>query len=164
MTFSGLLQGGHIIGKSFLTSDNPYIKVNLALQNAQAQIEREIFVKSSHREVTSDDIKLVYLNSANVVTKKDLDNLRNEFIDRIGKLEKKTRKKKPVTKADRVYNRFKKELEQEYFGKIVAIDVDLSRVVGIGDTFDEAYDRAIEETGKEQFDFKRVGHSYLFKF
>jgi len=166
MTFSGLLHGGHIINKDFLTSDNPQVKMNLALQNHLFQIQREMFGMSPHREViAAGRIKQVYLDSADVVTKKDLDDLRNEFVDRIAKLEKKkTRNKKPVKKANRIYNRFKKELELEHFGKIVAIDVDLERVVGIGDTFDEAYDRATEETGKEQFDFKRVGYSYLFKF
>ena len=43
----------------------------------------------------------------------------------------------------------------------MAIDEESGRIVGMGDTVLSAYDQAKEATGKEQFDFKRVGYRYL---
>ena len=65
------------------------------------------------------------------------------------------------TKADLVYERYREELEKEHFGKIVAIDTDSEKIVGIGYNISEAYKLAQKKTGKKQFDFKRVGYSYI---
>ena len=69
--------------------------------------------------------------------------------------------KRVRTKTDIIYDRFKKELELKYHGKIVAIDDDLEKIVGIGESVLEVYNKAVEETGKDQFNFRRVGYSYI---
>lgn len=82
---------------------------------------------------------------------------------RVRELEKRAGKKRERTKADLVYEFCKEELEEKHFGKIVAIDTELGQIVGVGDTILEAYNKAKERTGKEQFDFKRVGYKYIHK-
>ena len=82
---------------------------------------------------------------------------------RIRELERRVGGKREITKADIVYEYFRKELEETQFGKIVAIDTELEAVVGVGDTILEAYNVAKENTGKDQFDFKRVGYKYIHK-
>ena len=82
---------------------------------------------------------------------------------RVRELERRVGGKREITKADVVYEYFRKELEETQFGKIVAIDTELEAVVGVGDTILEAYNVAKENTGKDQFDFKRVGYKYIHK-
>ncbi|HEY4675397.1 MAG TPA: hypothetical protein VIH48_05020 [Candidatus Bathyarchaeia archaeon] len=82
---------------------------------------------------------------------------------RVQYLEKRAGGKRKLTKADFVVELNKKELETKYFGKIVAIDADSLEVVGIGDTILEAYNNAKEKTGKDQFDFRRIGYSYVYR-
>lgn len=81
---------------------------------------------------------------------------------RVRELERRVGKRREITKADIVYERFRKELEETQFGKIVAIDMESEEIVGIGDTVLEAYNMAQEKTGKDQFDFKRVGYKYVY--
>lgn len=82
---------------------------------------------------------------------------------RVSELESRVGGKMEPTEADYVYRLFKEELEKEHFGKIVAIDTDLKEIVGIGNTVLEAYKIAKEKTGKDQFDFRRVGYKYIYK-
>lgn len=87
----------------------------------------------------------------------ELENLKR----RVGELEIRIGKRRIPTKADHVYNLYKEKLEEKHFGKIVAIDTDSEEIVGMGDSVLEAYNDANRETGKEQFDFKRVGYKYV---
>lgn len=64
-------------------------------------------------------------------------------------------------KADQVYAKFKKKLEADHFGKIVAIDTNLGEIVGIGGTVLEVYDKVKEKTPKTRFAFRRVGSPYI---
>lgn len=92
--------------------------------------------------------------------------VREEIIElkkRIRKLEKSVGEERKPTKVDYVYELHKEGLERQYFGKVVAIDTDLDKIVGIGDTVLEAYEKARAKTGKEQFDFRRVGYDYIEK-
>lgn len=82
---------------------------------------------------------------------------------RVYELEKRVGGKREPTEADFVYELHKKELEENYFGKIVAIDTELGEIAGKGDTILEAYNEAKERTGKDQFDFKRVGYKYIHR-
>lgn len=82
---------------------------------------------------------------------------------RVRELERRVGGKREPTKVDFVYELFKEELEEKHFGRIVAIDTDLEEIVGVGDTILEAYNKAKEKTGKDQFDFKRVGYKYIHK-
>jgi|GEM_PF-564988 hypothetical protein len=79
----------------------------------------------------------------------------------IRRLKKYAPQQEEYTESDRIYEHFKAELEEKYYGKVVAIDDDLGRIVGIGDTLSDAYEAAKEATRKKQFDFKRVGYRYL---
>lgn len=82
---------------------------------------------------------------------------------RVQELEMRVGERRRSTEANRVYELFQKELEKEHFGKIVAIDTELKQIVGIGDTLLEAYNNAKSKTGKDQFDFQRVGYRYIHK-
>ena len=82
---------------------------------------------------------------------------------RVRELERRVGGRREITKADIVYENFRKELEETQFGKIVAIDTEKGEIVGKGATILEAYKEAKERTGKDQFDFKRVGYKYLYK-
>ena len=81
----------------------------------------------------------------------------------VAELKKRLGGRRKPTKADLVYEQYKAELEKRYFGKIVAIDTDLGEIVGVGDTILEAYEEAKKKTGKDKFDFRRVGFKYVFK-
>ena len=70
---------------------------------------------------------------------------------------------KEPTKADLIYEAHKKELEREHFGEIVAIDIDLGEIVGIGKTIIEAYKQAKQKSSKGEFSYKRVGYSSVYK-
>lgn len=67
------------------------------------------------------------------------------------------------SKADLVYLMFKDELEKEHCGKIVAIDVESERIVGLGNSILDAYQEAREKTGKKQFSYRRVGFPFVHK-
>jgi len=82
---------------------------------------------------------------------------------RVGELETRLVEKREPTRVDYVYDLFKEELEKKHFGRIVAIDTDSDKIVGVGDTILEAYDKAKEKTGKDRFDFRRVGYRYIHK-
>jgi len=86
-----------------------------------------------------------------------------ELKRRVRELEARVGERRKPTMADYVYELFKEELEEKHFGKIVAIDAESEKIVGIGDTILEAYNMAVKETGKDQFDFRRVGYKYIYK-
>ena len=67
------------------------------------------------------------------------------------------------SKADLIYFKFKDELEKEHFGKIVAIDVDSEKIVGIGNSILEAYSEAKKNTSKKQFSYRRVGFDFVHR-
>ncbi|MHA1431703.1 MAG: hypothetical protein ACTSRV_15125 [Candidatus Freyarchaeota archaeon] len=93
----------------------------------------------------------------------ELERILKERNTELETLKKRVGGKRKPTKADYVYELFKEELEKEHFGKIVAIDTELKKIVGIGDTVLEAYRQAKKNTGKDQFDFRRVGYSYIHR-
>jgi len=95
---------------------------------------------------------------------------RNELEKRVRRLEKEIEqlKKRMVpqrvfTKADIIYEKYRDKLERNYFGKIVAIDTETKRIVGIGNTILEAYEMARKKTSKNKFSFKKVGYPYVYK-
>ena len=61
--------------------------------------------------------------------------------------------------ADVVFKKISKELESEYFGKIVAIDAD-SGSYFIGNSELDAYKKAVQKYPNKKFVFKRVGSDY----
>lgn len=94
----------------------------------------------------------------------------NPLVKRIENLEREVRelrKKREIakvpSKADLIYLKFKEELEQEHFGKIVAIDVDSGKIVGIGSSILEAYSEAKKNTSKKQFSYRRVGFDFVHR-
>lgn len=89
---------------------------------------------------------------------------------RVSSLENEMRKLKSILiqeheipEVDRIYEKFKEELESKYFGKIVAIDLESEIVAGIGSSVLEAYEKAKEKSPKNKFSYKRVGYAYVFK-
>lgn len=82
---------------------------------------------------------------------------------KVQELEKRVGGKREFTKADLVIEFKREELEKDHFGKIVAIDPDSMSIVGIGNSVLEAYREAKEKTGKDQFDFRRIGYKYVYR-
>ena len=65
------------------------------------------------------------------------------------------------TKADRIYENERENLESKYMSKIVAIDSKSEKVAGIGDSILEAYKVATKNSTQKQFTFRRVGCNYI---
>lgn len=68
-----------------------------------------------------------------------------------------------VAKADVIYDKFRKALEKDCFGKIVAIDIDSEKIVGHGNTVLEAFRDAESKTGKKRFSYRKVGYTYVYR-
>jgi hypothetical protein len=68
-----------------------------------------------------------------------------------------------INKVNIVYERFREQLEQNDFGKIVAIDLDSEKIVGIGNSVMEAYKDALRNSERHSFSYKRVGSPYLYR-
>jgi len=81
----------------------------------------------------------------------------------VDKLRKEKMCQKLVSQADLVYAKHKKSLEKDHFGKIVAIDIDSQKVVGIGTSILEAYKKAKEKTSKDRFTYRRVGFPFVHR-
>jgi hypothetical protein len=64
-----------------------------------------------------------------------------------------------IKESEMIYEEHKAELEENCYGKVVAIDNTERKIVGIGDTILEAFDDANAKTKKEKFSFKRVGYT-----
>ncbi len=128
-------------------SDDPSLRVGFDVLRLSTQFETEQFFTASAPDLTQA-VNLIKTRLERLTAKVD-------------ELDKRTITGIPLTEVDRVYNRFKKQLEREHFGEFVAIDTESGRIVGIGDTVLSAYDQAKEATGKEQFDFKRAGYRHL---
>lgn len=89
---------------------------------------------------------------------------RMEWLEReVEKLKTKEKVKTLPSKADLVYLIFKDELEKEHYGKIVAIDVKSKKIVGLGSSILEAYQKAKEKTGRKQFSYRRIGFPFVHK-
>lgn len=80
------------------------------------------------------------------------------FAKKIDDLEQNKRAIEKPSTSQLIYDEQKSELEKQYFGKIVAIDNEERKVVGIGETILEAYTEAKASTKKDKFSFKRVGY------
>lgn len=133
------------IDRGFEVSEDPFNNILASEQFILAQIEKAEFVERPTIENFYEEYKS---------TRIEVEELKAALEELVGK-------KRPLTQADYIYNRFKKELERDHRGKIIAIDIDRGCIAGIGDTVDDTYEQAVKETGKEQFAFKRVGFSYL---
>ena len=71
-----------------------------------------------------------------------------------------------IIKGEEIYDENKKKLEKAFLGKIVAIEIESRDVAGIGESLDEAYEKAVKKYPKKQFYFRKVGPcpapGYLF--
>jgi len=65
--------------------------------------------------------------------------------------------------SDRIYEKFKEELEKKHYGKIVAIDLESENIVGIGNTILEAYEEARKKSKKSKFAYRKVGYPFICK-
>jgi len=69
-------------------------------------------------------------------------------------------------KGEEIYEKNRERLEKAYLGKIVAIEIDSGTVAGVGDTLDEAYEKASKKRPGKKFYFRKVGPcaatSYLY--
>lgn len=71
-----------------------------------------------------------------------------------------------VIKGEEVYERNKEKLEKTHLGKIVAIETESETIAGIGETLDQAYEKAKKKHPDKKFYFRKVGShpapTYLF--
>lgn len=114
-----------------------------------AQLQAQNFLQNYLRVVRTDQ--------QIIPERKEIESLKR----RVGELERRVGGKRLPTESDLIYKNIQKEYEEKYFGKIIAIDPQLRKVVGIGDSISEAYEKAQRKTKKDQFDFRRVGYNYI---
>jgi len=86
-----------------------------------------------------------------------------KFETEIDELKKHLRMKTKPSKIDIIYEKYKSELEDKYFGKIVAIDIDEEIIVSIGDDIKDAYNKAIKKSDKKKFAYKRIGYDAIYR-
>lgn len=71
-----------------------------------------------------------------------------------------------VIKGEEIYEQNKEKLEKAYLGKIIAIETQSGTIAGIGESLDEAYEKALEKYPGKKFYFRKVGPypapTYLF--
>ncbi len=71
-----------------------------------------------------------------------------------------------VIKGEEAYEQNKEKLEKTHLGKIVAIETESGTIAGIGETLDQAYEKAIKKHPSKKFYFRKVGShpapTYLF--
>jgi hypothetical protein len=69
------------------------------------------------------------------------------------------------TRGSLVYDKLNKDLglDEKYAGKVVAIEVITKKVVGVGDSVDDAYADSKSKTDSKNLYFKKVGKEYLFR-
>ena len=69
------------------------------------------------------------------------------------------------TRGMAVYDEVNEEqgLDMKFAGKVVAIEIDTKKVVGVGDSVEAAYADARGKTDSKKLYFKKVGKDYLFK-
>jgi len=72
-----------------------------------------------------------------------------------------------VKRGERVYEANREKWERLYPGKIIAIEIEGKILAGVGETLDEACEKALEEYPDKRFYFRKVGpcpatsHLYL---
>jgi hypothetical protein len=108
-----------------------------------------------HQNVKNESVEEVAL-------KKRVDVLEKQcafFAKKLKAMIEQNREAEKPKESDLIYNEHKAEYEEKYSGKIIAIDNAERKVVGVGDTILEAYEKANAETSKTKFSFKRVGYT-----
>lgn len=66
-----------------------------------------------------------------------------------------------TTIGGHIYEELRKQIEEKYPDKIVAIDLENKTVVGVGNSVEEAYKEALKNSPKKRFYFRHVGKNYL---
>lgn len=68
--------------------------------------------------------------------------------------------------GEKIYEENKAEWEKAYLGKIIAIEVESRSLAGVGDSLDEAYEKAVKKYPGKPLYFRKVGPcaapGYLF--
>jgi hypothetical protein len=69
------------------------------------------------------------------------------------------------TRGSVVYDELNKQmhLEEQFMHKVVAVDVKSEKLVAVGDTVEEAYEKARSKTKSRNLYFRRVGRDYLLR-
>ena len=62
-----------------------------------------------------------------------------------------------ASRGEGVYRKLRRELEKNYIGKVVAIDIEKEEIAGIGDDVNEAYKAASKKCPNRPFYFRKVG-------
>jgi hypothetical protein len=119
---------------------------------------------------SSDDAMLDFYDIIRSLSKRTRNVRKATLEERVEALERemqKIRQKSAIArkpnKVDTVYEMFREELEEKYAGKIVAIDIDSKKIVGVGDNIFSAYRDARRNSDKPKFSYKRVGSPYVYR-
>jgi len=135
--------------------------------------KRVVRPKTSDRRpsfISQDDLRLDFYDILKAYLMKTRDIKRITLEEKVEALEKeiqKLKQKNPsiekMSKADMIYELFREELEEKYFGKIVAIDINGKKIVGVGRNVLEAYKDALKNSNRSSFSYKKVGYPYVYK-
>jgi len=62
-----------------------------------------------------------------------------------------------ASRGEGLYRKLRNELEKNYMGKVVAIDIEKEEIAGIGDDINDAYKAASKKSPNRPFYFRKVG-------
>lgn len=62
-----------------------------------------------------------------------------------------------ANRGEEVYRKLRRELEESYMGKVVAIDIEKEEMAAIGDDINEVYRAATNKYPNRPFYFRKVG-------
>jgi len=68
--------------------------------------------------------------------------------------------------GERIYEENREEWEKAFYGKIIAIETESEQMAGVGESVDDAYQKALKKYPGRRFYFRKVGKEksagYLF--
>jgi len=130
----------------------PRTNKELMLELLDSLVRRDVLPSTTEERITNLELKV-----------KRIDLLEAEIRELKDKMNGKEVQKPHLTAADIVYEENKMELERKHFGKIVAIDAESGKIVGIGRDMFEAYKNASKKSKKTKFAFRKVGYQSICK-
>jgi len=119
----------------------------------------EVILRDIREKFSEESEEIIIIDPA--IIEKEILELKERLVEVEHEIAKKFSKaKKTMSKGELVYDKLQHQIEKQYMGKVVAIDVGNKKVIGIGNSIEEAHDDAICKSKKKRFYFKKVGQKH----